>query len=73
MDPRLDVRGRIAELLASAPRSYTAVGADRPALSATSATPRPGRVRTAVGGALINAGRALTGDQGARTRTVARR
>lgn len=73
MDPRLDVSGRIAELLASTPRSHTVVGADQPPMPAISATPRPGRVRTAVGGVLISAGRALTGDQGAHSQTVARR
>lgn len=59
MDPRLDVRGRIAELLASAPP--------------TSDAPRGGRFRTVVGGALISAGRTLAGDPGTREQGVARR
>jgi hypothetical protein len=65
MDPRLDVRGRIAELIASA----------QPAQPPTTATepPRPSRVRTALGGALISAGRALAGDQGSRAQSAARR
>jgi hypothetical protein len=74
MDPRIDVRGRIAELFAAAPRSTATGSTNEPDPAASAATgPTPGRLRAALGGALIAAGRALAGDQGTRAQTVARR
>jgi hypothetical protein len=72
MDPRLDVQGRIAELLASAPPETARSADGRPGQSVPAAH-HPGRVRAAVAGALIQAGRALAGDQRTRAQTVARR
>jgi hypothetical protein len=68
MDPRIDVRGRIAELLTTARRPP--VGShNEPALTAAAPAPEhhPGRVRVAIGDALIGAGHAFRGE--ARTRT----
>jgi hypothetical protein len=67
MDPRIDVRGRIAELLSTASRPP--VGSDdEPAMTAAAAPEHhPGRIRVAIGDALIGAGHAFRGE--ARTRT----
>ena len=64
MDPRIDVRGRIAELLTTAAR---------PPVTQESGTTLatqdhgPGRVRVAIGDALIGAGHAFRGEARSRT------
>jgi hypothetical protein len=73
MDPRLDVQGRIRELLASAPRPATAHAGEGRTNASVPSAHGPGRVRSAVGGALIQAGRALAGEGGTPAQTAARR
>jgi hypothetical protein len=65
MDPRIDVRGRIAELLTTAQRPPVTQETG-PTLAAAE-DHRPGRVRVAIGDALIGAGHAFRGEARSRT------
>lgn len=65
MDPRIDVRGRIAELLTTAQRPPRTQEAGTALVAAQEH--RPGRVRVAIGDALIGAGHAFRGEARSRT------
>ena len=65
MDPRIDVRGRIADLLTTAQRPPRTQEAGTALVAAQEH--RPGRVRVAIGDALIGAGHAFRGEARSRT------
>jgi hypothetical protein len=65
MDPRIDVRGRIAELLTTAARPP--VTQETGTNLASAQDHGPGRVRAAIGDALIGAGHAFRGEARSRT------